>query len=207
LFFHFGNSLHRVYFFLTYRDQISKLSKKIGLLCTKLQGQDAQARAVAATSHLFRSQVTKDEEGEEFRDPSFLITCLKKSFSLAGECPDTEKMVTLIIESLDEFLYFYPLYPETVEVKHVTIVINKIKQLFQAKNPEKDQLQYVKNLKAFISYKQVPKNIAKGMAPFYLLTFSFSFFLYLRNFLFITDLQASWRALSKSTTRTTHCRQ
>lgn len=106
--------------------------------------------------------MVKDADGDEFRDPSFLITCLKKSFSLAGECPDTEKMVTLIIEALDDFLYFYALYPETVEVKHVTIVINKIKQLFQAKNPEKEQLQYVKNLKALIAYKQSPKNIAKG---------------------------------------------
>jgi hypothetical protein len=88
---------------------------------------------------------------------------LKKSFSIASECTETETMVTLIIEALDDFLYFYSLYSGVVEAKHVTIVISKIKSLFQAKNPEKDQLQYVKNLKAYISFKQVPKNIAKSL--------------------------------------------
>jgi len=72
-------------------------------------------------------------------------------------------MCTLIIECLDHFLYFYDLYPDVVEVKYVSTVINKIKQLFQAKSPEKDQLQHVKNLKTHISFKQVPKNLAKGI--------------------------------------------
>jgi len=145
------------------REQHSKLSKKVAQLSTKLIGNDAQSRAVALSGHLFKSKIVPDTEGDTIKDNSFLLTCLKKSFSIAGECGESEMCVTLIIESLDLFLYFYGLYPDIVEAKHVATVINKIKQLFQSKSPEKDQLQHVKNLKAYISFKQSPKNIAKGV--------------------------------------------
>jgi len=128
-----------------------------------LISQESQSRAVALTSHLFKSKILPDGEGDEIKDTSFLLTCLKKSFSIAGECPESEMMVTLIIECLDHFLYFYDFYPDIVEVRHVTTVINKIKQLFQSKSPEKDALQHVKNLKSHISFKQSPKNLAKGL--------------------------------------------
>jgi len=89
----------------------SKLIRKIDL-----------ARAVAAASHLFWSSAPA---AREYKDGKLVKECLQRALKVAGSPVDATTKVTLYIELLNQYLYYFE-HKDTNVPQHVSGLISLI---------------------------------------------------------------------------------
>jgi len=135
-------------------DNHDTLTTKTAKHSMKLMKKSDQCRAVCMSAHLFWR-----DDGE--KEGKRVLECLQKSLKIADSCVETNSNVSLFVEILNQYLYFFEKRNEFVQVKYLTGLIALINtnlanmEASAAQSPENVAINtFYQNTLAFIKWKQ-----------------------------------------------------
>ncbi|ODQ49918.1 vacuolar protein sorting-associated protein VPS35 [Saitoella complicata NRRL Y-17804] len=130
------------------------LITKCALHGSKLLKKPDQCRAVYLASHLWwqtdgdaPETGTEDENGEEKKGssgelccvPNRVLECLQRALKIADACMDTQTSVSLFVEILDQFIYYYERQTESITPKFINGLIELCQQNIANMEPPRNE--------------------------------------------------------------------
>eukprot|EP01135_Chromosphaera_perkinsii_P010494 Nk52_evm4s2152 gene=Nk52_evmTU4s2152 len=106
-------------------ENFETISTKYALHSSRLLKKPDQCRAVWTCSQLFWSGKTL-ESPEARHDGKRVLECLQKSLKIADTCMDPAVNVSLFVEILNRYLYYFEKHNECVTSKYITGLIDLI---------------------------------------------------------------------------------
>lgn len=106
------------------------LKTNSAMACSRLLKKPDQCRGVAMCAHLFWSgkiMSTEDDTGVQCRDGKRVSECLKKSARIANQCMDTSVQAQLLVELINNYMYFYEQNNQEISPSVLKQLIDKIK--------------------------------------------------------------------------------
>lgn len=108
------------------------LCTKLTLLGSKLLKRSDQVRMICATSHL-RWQEPADGEkdaGNLYGDEQKTLECLQKALKIADSCLDRSTSLELMVEILNQYIYFFARKVDVIQAKFIRSIIGMIQEEF-----------------------------------------------------------------------------
>eukprot|EP00300_Choanocystis_sp_HF-7_P036362 c5220_g1_i1.p1 GENE.c5220_g1_i1~~c5220_g1_i1.p1 ORF type:complete len:793 (+),score=232.44 c5220_g1_i1:41-2380(+) len=131
------------------------LMTKCAQYSAKLVKRQDQARAVAKVSHLFWGKNETDP-----KDTARSLECIKKAFNFATEAVSSSAShVVVMVELLNEELYFFENHNEAIGAKYLSGTISLITNHMQENAPEESVRAFFNNTLQHIRFK-VKNNVA-----------------------------------------------